>query len=147
MRIFLSYAGVHRSIADAIVLRLRQAGHSVFFDLDALPLAESYDERIRRAIDASDALVFLVSPESVTPGAYALTELEFARRRWEDPSGKVLPVMIADTDYAHIPAYLRAVTVLEPHKATWRPRQRLRSLGWWVRDAAGRRSLCLWLAS
>ncbi|RDE48943.1 MAG: toll/interleukin-1 receptor domain-containing protein [Candidatus Accumulibacter meliphilus] len=114
MRIFISYAGEHRSKADAIVLRLRQAGHSVFFDRDALPPAESYDERIRRAIDASDALVFLVSPESVTSGAYALTELEFARRRWEDPSGKVLPVMIADTDYAQIPAYLRAVTVLEP---------------------------------
>jgi len=114
MRIFLSYAGEQRSKADAIALRLRQAGHIVFFDRDALPPAESYDERIRRAISASDVLVFLVSPESVASGAYALTELKFARQRWVDPSGKVLPVMISDTDYEQVPTYLSAVTVLEP---------------------------------
>lgn len=100
--------------ADAVAVRLRQSGHSVFFDRDALPPAESFDERIRRAIAQSDLLLFLVSPESVAAGGYSLTELEFARARWKDPTRRILPVMVADTPYEDLPAYLRAVTILEP---------------------------------
>jgi hypothetical protein len=114
MRLFLSYPGKHRATADAIALRLREDGHDVFFDRDDLPPAESYDDRIRRGLQKSDGLVFLVSPESVAPGAYTLTELELARERWKKPSGHVLPVMVAPTPYDDIPEYLKAVTVLEP---------------------------------
>jgi TIR domain len=114
MHIFLSYAGEHRSTADAIALRLRQSGHDVFFDKDDLPTAEGYDERIRRAIERSDLLVFLVSPESVEHGSYCLTELELARDRWKDPSGRVLPVIIVPTPFEAIPEYLKAVTILQP---------------------------------
>jgi hypothetical protein len=114
MRLFLSYAGEHRATADALALRLRQARLHVFFDRDDLPPAESYDDRIRRGLEESDGLVFLISPESVREGAYALTELQFARERWPNPSGRVLPVMVAPTPYDDVPEYLKAVTVLEP---------------------------------
>jgi hypothetical protein len=114
MRLFLSYAGEHRRTADAITLRLREAGHVVFFDKDDLPAGESYDDRIRGALTDSDGFVFLVSPESVEPGAYTLTEMELARERWPSPSGHVLPVMVSPTPYGAIPEYLKAVTVLEP---------------------------------
>jgi hypothetical protein len=114
MHLFLSYAREHQATADAIVLRLRQAGHEVFFDKDDLPPAESYDNQIRQALKDSDGLVFLISPESVAHGRYTLTELGFARERWRNPSGRVLPVMIAPTPYRDIPEYLKAVTVLEP---------------------------------
>lgn len=113
MHLFLSYAGERRATADAIALRLREAGHDVFFDKDDLPPAESYDDRIRRGLKESDGLVFLISPESVTPGAYTLTELELARDRWKSPAGRVLPVMVVPTPYDDIPEYLKAVTVLE----------------------------------
>ena len=114
MRLFMSYAGEHRATADAIALRLREAGHDVFFDKDDLPAGESFDDRIRAALKDADGLVFLVSPESVEPGAYTLTELEFARERWRNPSRRVLPVMVVPTPYEKIPEYLKAVTVLEP---------------------------------
>ncbi len=114
MQIFLSYAGEHRSTGDAIALRLRESGHEVFFDKDDLPAAESYDDRIRRALEHSDLLVFLVSPESVAHGSYCLTEMELARARWKSPSGHVLPVMIAPTPFEDIPEYLKAVTILRP---------------------------------
>jgi hypothetical protein len=114
MHLFLSYAREHQATADAIVLRLRQAGHDVFFDKDDLPPAESYDNQIRQALKDSDGLVFLISPESVAHGRYTLTELGFARERWRNPSGRVLPVMIVPTPYGDIPEYLKAVTVLEP---------------------------------
>lgn len=114
MHLFLSYAGEHRATADALALRLRQGGHEVFFDKDDLPPAESFDDRIRQGLAESDALVFLISPESVAPGAYTLTELELARDRWPNPAGRVLPVMAVRTPYGDIPEYLKAVTVLEP---------------------------------
>ena len=65
MRVFVSYAHEHREIADALALRLREAGHDLFFDREDLPPAESFDDRIRQALARSDLLVFLVSPESV----------------------------------------------------------------------------------
>ena len=68
----------------------------------------------RKAVEDSDAFVFLISPKSVTAGCYALTELKYARQRWPDPRRKVLPVMIKQTEYSQIPNYLKAVTVLEP---------------------------------
>src|SRR5262249_16915540 len=67
-----------------------------------------------RAIKESDILVFLISPFSVTPGRYTLTELVFARRKWQNPNGRILPVIVQKTPFNEIPSYLKAVTVLEP---------------------------------
>jgi len=113
MEVFLSYASEDRLIADAIAVGLRQDGHEVFFDRDSLPPAEGYHAAIRQAIDRSGLFVFLVSPESLEASSYATTELGLARKRWHDPSGHVLPVIVRQTPTSQIPAYLSAVTVLE----------------------------------
>jgi hypothetical protein len=55
-----------------------------------------------------------LSPASIDPGSYALTEMGIARRRWPNPSGHVLPVKIEPTSMDGVPPYLKAVTVLEP---------------------------------
>jgi TIR domain len=114
MRIFLSYASERHGVAEGIALALRNAGHAVFLDRDDLPPGSSYDDRIRNAINASDLLVFLVSPESVSDGRYTLTELAFARKRWPSPQHRILPVEIAATPFDTVPNYLKAVTILQP---------------------------------
>jgi len=114
MNIFLSYSSTRKDIAEGICFALQAAGHDVFFDKEDLRSGESYDKRIADAIDASDLFVFLISPESVKKGHYALTELKVARRKWDNPSGRVLPVMVAPTPLEDVPAYLKAVTMLEP---------------------------------
>lgn len=114
MRIFVSYSSQDRELADAIRLALKGAGHEVFFDREDLPAGESYDVRILEAIEASDLLVYLVSPESVADGAYARTELGFARKRWRNPGGRIIPVVVRSVPVDALPAYLRAVTLLEP---------------------------------
>lgn len=81
MRIFLSYASEQRPIAEQIAYTLRVRGHFAFFDKEQLPVADSFDEQISLAIDTSDVLIFLISPEAVTPGRYTLTELVFARKK------------------------------------------------------------------
>jgi hypothetical protein len=65
-------------------------------------------------VEAADGLVFLVSPSSVQTGRYTLTELKYARHKWPHPKNRVLPVIVQPTDFERIPAYLKAVTILEP---------------------------------
>jgi hypothetical protein len=114
MIIFLSYSSDRRDLAEQVKLALAGSGHKVFFDRDSLPAGDEYHFRIRKAVEDSDAFVFLISPKSVAPGCYALTELKYAKQKWPDPRQRVLPVMIERTAYDQIPNYLKAVTVLEP---------------------------------
>jgi formylglycine-generating enzyme required for sulfatase activity len=114
MRVFLSYAAEDRGLVEPVFLALRAQGHRVFFDRDELPAGEEYDGRIRRAIEASDLLVFMLSPQSLDGGSYTLTELGIAQKTWDHPAGRVLPVVLRPVSLDRVPAYLRAVTFLEP---------------------------------
>lgn len=114
MKIFLSHAHEQAPIADALAIALRQEGHTAFLDSDVLKAAEGYHEAIRNEIRASDLFVYLLSPQSLEPGSYALTELGVARERWPDPSSRVLPVVVSPVSFDLIPPYLKAVTVLQP---------------------------------
>lgn len=112
MRIFLSYASQDREVAAEINASLCAQGFDVFFDRADLSAGKEYDGRIRDEIQASDLFVFLVSPFSLKDRRYSLTELELVKKRWSNPSGKVLPVMVRPTFHRKLDAYLRAVTVL-----------------------------------
>ena len=114
MQIFLSYASEDRPLAEEIQLALTGAGHKVFFDRESLPASGDYHALIKASVDEADLFVFLISPDSVASGGYALTEMGYARARWPHPKGHVLPVLIRPTPFPTIPAYLKSVTVLEP---------------------------------
>ncbi|HXV82918.1 MAG TPA: SUMF1/EgtB/PvdO family nonheme iron enzyme, partial [Candidatus Binatia bacterium] len=115
MRVFLSYASEDRELVEAIYLSLRSQGHTVFFDRADLPPGQEYDARIRRGIERSQLFIFLISPYSLDAGSYTLTELGIAQKTWEHPAGSVLPVVVRSTPLDQIPAYLKSVTLLEPH--------------------------------
>jgi hypothetical protein len=85
-----------------------------FFDHERLPPGGDFNSRIQSAVQRSDLFVFLISPDSVASGCYALTELGLARRKWRHPEGRVLPVMLRPVPVPDIPPYLSSVTVLEP---------------------------------
>jgi tetratricopeptide (TPR) repeat protein len=112
--IFLSYSSPQSEVATRIELSLKGEGHSVFRDRTALPPGESFDARIRAAIEESDLLIFLISRESVSEGHYTLTELKFAEQKWGHPAGHVLPVLTEPVPKESIPEFLRAVTMLQP---------------------------------
>jgi TIR domain len=114
MKIFLSYAHEQRPIAEEVSLSLSVRGYDVFFDRSLLKAGVEYDAAIQKAVEECDLFVFLVSPESLEHGAYTLTELGFAKDKWRNPSGKVLPVMAQPTLISRVDAYLRAVTILYP---------------------------------
>src|ERR1041384_511311 len=97
MRIFLSFASEQQAEAEPILLALRDRGYDVFFSHDDLPRGSSFDLRIKKAIEASDLLIFLVSPGAVTKGPFPLTGVAFGGEKWGNPSGHVLPVLVAPT--------------------------------------------------
>lgn len=99
-------------MATRIELSLKEDGHTVFFSHSSLPPGEGFDAQIRAAVGKSDLFIFLISRESVAPGRYTLTELKFAERKWGQPAGHVLPVLIEPVPTDAIPAFLRAVTIL-----------------------------------
>lgn len=114
MRIFISYSSEQFDTAKRLDLGLLNSGNDVFFDRDDLPPGASYDDRIRTAIQNSHLFIFLISKDSLRKGAYALSELSMAEKRWLQPSGKILPVLFDDTPIDTLPAYLRSVSVLVP---------------------------------
>jgi Flp pilus assembly protein TadD len=135
VRIFVSYASEDEQQAEDIVLVLRGEQHEVFFDQSQLRGGENYHRVIRDEIDKTELLVFLISPDSVREGGYALTELRFAEQRWPSPSRHVLPVLIKPTDIRSVPSYLKAVTIFEPqgNAAAEVAAHIAGSKPWWVR--------------
>jgi len=114
MKIFLSYPSGQRELAERLTLALEAEGHAVFIDRSELKAGESFHQRLREAILCADAMVFLVTPDSVRPGSYALAELNIAQQHWRRPSGHVLPAIVSPTPTSAMPPYLTAVTALEP---------------------------------
>lgn len=115
MRVFISYSSKYRDLCDRLQLALEADGrHEVFVDRSQLTPGQPFDTTLRQGIEDCDLFVFLLSPESVAPGSYALAELSLAKARWRHPGGHVLPVKVAPVPKDAIPAYLRAVTILEP---------------------------------
>lgn len=113
MRIFLSYSHADRDLVLRVHAALNAAGFDTFVDDRELPPGEEYNSRIKRAIDDADVFIFFASERSLRPGSYAVTELSFAERKWRNPSGHVLPVLLEDFDPAELPAYLRPINALK----------------------------------
>jgi hypothetical protein len=105
MKIFLSHASEQHSEADRLAIALRARGHKVFLDRDDLPPAGDYQLRIQRAINECDLFCFLISPQAIAAGRFTLSELGFARRRWPNPVGRVLPVVVQKVPIETVPAY------------------------------------------
>ena len=113
MRIFLSYASEDRATADAIRLALQGSGHDVFFDREDLPPGGEFHARIRRGIEESDLVIFLVSAKTLDAGSYTLNEISIAEKTWPKADGRILPVLLEKVEAPDLPAYLKSVTFLE----------------------------------
>jgi hypothetical protein len=113
MKIFISYSRTDQAVAEGISAALLQERHDVFLDRDSLDAGTGFHAKIRASIQKSDLFIFLVSPASIRPESYAMAELDLARRRWNNPSGRVLPIKVKPTPQETLPPYLAAITVLD----------------------------------
>jgi hypothetical protein len=111
MKVFISYAKADVAIAKAIAIRLKQERQRVFFDRSDIPTGSTFDSHIREQIARTDFLIFLASPDSLAPGAYALTELSWFEERFSIPDGRVLTVLLRNQQLRDLPPYLRSVSI------------------------------------
>ena len=115
LRVFICYAREDKALAVDIAHTLTNAGHDVFIDANSLKVATDFNEEIRNAIRRADRFIFLASRNSLARGAYPLTELGFAEKRWPAAKGAIWPVIVdPSVDAAELPSYLRAVQVHVP---------------------------------
>jgi hypothetical protein len=114
MKTFVSHSHAQADDADALALALRGAGHDAVLDRDLVKGGDEYNAGLRAALQATDLFIFMITPDAVRKGCFALSEVEFARQRWPNPVGNVLPVMWQPTPMPDIPRYLRAPSILHP---------------------------------
>lgn len=113
LSVFISYPSEQHAAAERIAQAIKNAGHRIFFDKESLPPASDYHQQIQGAIRQADRFVFLASREALEPGKFTLTELEFARKKWPAPVGRVLPVIVdPELSIEALPTYLSSVHVL-----------------------------------
>jgi len=101
-------------MAESTAVRLELENHEVFYDRQDLESGRGYDQKIRQEIENCDLFVFFISPDSITKGRYTLTEVKFARQKWRNLNGRVLPVMVRPTAFDKLPAVLAALDILTP---------------------------------
>ncbi len=114
MDIFISYSSKYSDLCERLRLALEAEGHRAFVDRSELEPGQTFNAELREAISECDVFIFMVAPESVAHGSYALAELGLAQNRWRHPRGHVLPVVVAPTPIESVPPYLKAVTLLQP---------------------------------
>jgi hypothetical protein len=119
--VFIAYSQDVGALTRKLAAKLEAGGHRVFFDEDSLPPGTAYDDRIRAGVAEADLMVFFISerstrrPSSKEEGSYALTELSWAKKKWPNPAGRVLPVLLDDDSAIDVPEYLKAnVTIFRP---------------------------------
>lgn len=113
MKIFITYDSEKRQLAEKIYYALIAAKHEPWLDVEELPTGGDYRARLTAAITKSDALVFLASARALAEGSFTLTELKHFQRRWRNPVGRVVTVVLDGVSIKSLPAYLSAVTILE----------------------------------
>lgn len=102
-QIFLSYASSDREVAQRIAEEIRKAGMGVWFSEWELRPGDSIAERIEEGLSASDVLLILLSPQSVS-SRWVEHELSAAlSRELKSRAIIIVPVLIED---CQIPASL-----------------------------------------
>ncbi|MBR1121941.1 TIR domain-containing protein [Bradyrhizobium lablabi] len=97
-RVFISYSRKDAAFADTLVTSLNARGFEAFLDKKDILPGEPWKERIGALILTADAVIFVVSPDSIASNICAW-EIEEAGRLQK----KLLPVLRRDVDDSKVP--------------------------------------------
>jgi hypothetical protein len=109
MKVFLSYSGSERSLAERIRNDLAAAGISVWDAVQEIVPGENWPKKVGKALDESNAMVVLISPEAVR-SRWIKHEIDYAlgSPRFE---GRLIPVLARPT--RDIPWILQRMHIVE----------------------------------
>lgn len=94
-QVFLSYASPDRQLAAELAKRLDKEGYEVWFADDRLFPGDNWSLAIGKALEESDAMVVLLSPESVR-SEWVRREIEYAlsSKKYKD---RLIAVLVRPT--------------------------------------------------
>lgn len=95
MQVFLSYAEADRQLAGELAKRLENEGYEVWFADDRLYPGDNWSLAIGKALKESDAMVVLLSPDSVRLESVR-REIEYALSS-QKYKGRLIPVLVRPT--------------------------------------------------
>jgi len=99
--VFISYSRKDKELARALSQGLEQQGRDVWVDLEDIPPSAEWLEEIYAGIEAANAVVFVLSPESLT-STVCRQELEHAVAHRK----RLVPVVARDVGTAAVPEAL-----------------------------------------
>ena len=118
MKVFVSYSSEYQDLAEKISTTLRQIvvgglPVTVFFDRSNLRAGQGFAGKIEDQVKSSDLMIVLMSEETFDTGSYVINEIEYAKKKWSDPSGHLLPVLVSNKKIENIDPYVSSVTWIE----------------------------------
>ena len=100
--VFVSYSRRDSVFVGRLADGVSGRGKEVWLDVEGIADGEVFPEAIKRAIEQSDAFLFVITPESVH-SAYCENEVEYAR----DMSKRIVPVLRETVPDSELPAEIR----------------------------------------
>ncbi|MEL6222624.1 MAG: toll/interleukin-1 receptor domain-containing protein [Cyanobacteria bacterium J06627_8] len=95
MKVFISHAFTDTELAKRVAQALRKAGFHVWDDTQVLP-GENWAEELSRALEESDAMVVLLTPNAVSSSNISY-EVGYALGR-QEYKGRLIPVIAAPVE-------------------------------------------------
>src|SRR6202051_5349474 len=86
--VFVSYSRRDSEFVQRLAASVSERGKEVWLDTEGIADGEVFPEAIKRAIEASDAFLFVITPASVA-SAYCENEVEHAREMQK----RIVPVL------------------------------------------------------
>jgi WD40 repeat protein len=100
--VFVSYSRRDSEFVGHLVDSITARGKQVWLDTEGIADAEVFPEAIKRAIEGSDAFVFVITPSAVE-SAYCENEVEYAREMQK----RIVPVLRDPVPDPELPAEIR----------------------------------------
>jgi WD40 repeat protein len=100
--VFLSYSRRDSEFVGRLAQSIEEHGKEVWLDVEGIADGEVFPEAIKRAIEQSDAFVFVITPASVA-SSYCENEVEYAREMQK----RIVPVLRDPVADAELPPEIR----------------------------------------
>ena len=100
--VFVSYSRRDSEFVRRLASSITECGKEIWVDTEGIADGEVFPEAIKRAIEQSDAFLFVITPASVA-SAYCENEVEYARELQK----RIVPVLRDPVSDAELPAEIR----------------------------------------
>ncbi|HEX8503364.1 MAG TPA: toll/interleukin-1 receptor domain-containing protein [Pyrinomonadaceae bacterium] len=97
MKVFISYPRTNIALAQKIVSELDRAGIDVWFDEREILPGDNWARKIAEALEESDAMVVLLTPDAVGRSGHVRSEINFALGN-KSFRGRLIPVLVGSPE-------------------------------------------------